>query len=90
MAEKTNKGMNFLFTPTLIEFEKTISLPMLSKNFRRIQFLFCHFCQIIQIKVWIISQQALIRTIRRIYTRPSLIHQLPAMRANPKITNVIC
>ena len=34
MAEKTNKGMNFLFTPTLIEFEKTISLPMLSRKFQ--------------------------------------------------------
>ena len=37
MAEETyniNKGMNFLFTPTLIEFEKTISLPMLSRKFQ--------------------------------------------------------
>lgn len=82
--------MNFLFTPTLIEFEKTISLPMLSRKFQTHPVPVLSFCQIIQIKVWIISQQALIRTIRRIYTRPSLIHQLPAMRANPKITNVIC
>ena len=41
MAEKTNKGMNFLFTPTLIEFEKTISLPMLSRKFQTHPFLFC-------------------------------------------------
>ena len=34
MAEETyntNKGMNYSFTPTLMEIEKTISLPMLSK-----------------------------------------------------------
>ena len=36
MAEETyntNKGMNYSFTPTLMEIEKTISLPMLSRKF---------------------------------------------------------
>lgn len=49
MAEETyntNKGMNYSFTPTLMEIEKTISLPMLSRKFRRIQFLFCHFARL--------------------------------------------
>ena len=35
MAEETyntNKGMNYSFTPTLMEIEKTISLPMLSRK----------------------------------------------------------
>ena len=37
MAEETyntNKGMNYSFTPTLMEIEKTISLPMLSRKFQ--------------------------------------------------------
>lgn len=37
MAEETyntNKGMNYSFTPTLMEIEKTISLPMLSRRFQ--------------------------------------------------------
>lgn len=63
MAEETyntNKGMNYSFTPTLMEIEKTISLPMLSRKIQTHSVPVLSFCQVIQIKVWIISKQALI------------------------------
>lgn len=86
MAEETyntNKGMNYSFTPTLMEIEKTISLPMLS---RKIQ---THSVPVLSFlpgypNQGLDYQQAstYLNNKENLHTS-FLIHQLPAMRANP-------
>lgn len=64
-------------------------LPCRPENLRCIQFLLCPTRQFIQVEFWMISQQTLIRTIRRIYTCPSLIHQFATASANPETVNAV-